>query len=138
MVEAAKIFRQNQARILVAVCGLHMRGMLLEPQMTGLGATFVAEAHTAPIYRLYQLNTSPAKPGLVHTLEDGAAIDLELWSMPVTSLGVFTAAIPAPLGIGKILLQDGRVVSGFICEASAVETAVDITHLGGWRKAVSI
>lgn len=138
MLEAAKMFRQNQARILVAVCGLHMRDMLLEAQMTGLGATFVEEARTAPAYRLYQLNTSPAKPGLVHTLEDGAAIDLELWSIPVTSFGVFTAAIPAPLGIGKILLQDGRVVSGFICEASAIETAVDITHLGGWRKAVSI
>lgn len=138
MVEAAKMAQQYQDRILLAVCGLHMRGMPLEAQMTGLGASFVEETRTAPAYRLYQLNTSPAKPGLVHASEDGASIDLELWRMPVASFGSFTAAIPAPLGIGKILLQDGRVVSGFICEASAVEGAVDITHLGGWRKVVSI
>ncbi|MGG4481942.1 allophanate hydrolase [Paenibacillus illinoisensis] len=137
MVEAARIFEPHHNRLLVAVCGLHMRGMSLEPQMTGLGAFFVEETRTAPEYRLYKLNTSPAKPGLVHTLEEGTSIDLELWSMPLSSFGSFTAAIPAPLGIGKIMLQDGRVVSGFICEASAAQNAVDMSHLGGWRNIVA-
>ncbi|WP_418041657.1 allophanate hydrolase [Paenibacillus xylanilyticus] len=137
MVEAARIFEPHHNRLLVAVCGLHMRGMSLEPQMTGLGAFFVEETRTAPEYRLYKLNTSPAKPGLVHTLEEGTSIDLELWSMPLSSFGSFTAAIPAPLGIGKIKLQDGRLVCGFICEASAVQDAVDLSHLGGWRNIVA-
>lgn len=136
MVEAARILEPHHNRLLVAVCGLHMRGMSLEPQMTGLGAFFVEETRTAPEYRLYKLITSPAKPGLVHTLEEGTSIDLELWSMPLSSFGSFTAAIPAPLGIGKIKLQDGRVVSGFICEASAAQDAVDLSHLGGWRNIV--
>ncbi|MFK0521810.1 allophanate hydrolase [Paenibacillus illinoisensis] len=138
MVEAARILEPHHKRLLVAVCGLHMRGMSLEPQMTGLGAFFVEETRTAPEYRLYKLNTSPAKPGLVHSLEEGTSIDLELWSMPLSSFGLFTAAIPAPLGIGKIQLQDGRVVSGFICEASAAQDAVDMSHLGGWRNIVSV
>lgn len=135
MVEAAKWVEWSQERMLMAVCGLHMRGMALEPQMTGLGAYFVEEAWTAPEYRLYRLDTTPAKPGLVHVLEEGESIALELWSMPISSFGVFTAAIPAPLGIGKIRLQDGRVVSGFSCEASAAPEGVDITSMGGWRNA---
>ncbi|MET3942145.1 allophanate hydrolase [Paenibacillus sp. PvP094] len=137
MVEAARILEPHHKRLLVAVCGLHMRGMSLEPQMTGLGAFFVEETRTAPEYRLYKLNTNPAKPGLVHSLEEGTSIDLELWSMPLSSFGSFTATIPAPLGIGKIKLQDGRVVSGFICEASAAQNAVDMSHLGGWRNIVA-
>lgn len=135
MVEAAKMVERSQERLLVAVCGLHMRGMVLEPQMTGLGAYFVEETRTAPEYRLYRLNTSPAKPGLVHVFEEGESIALELWSMPISSFGVFTAAIPAPLGIGKIRLQDGRKVPGFICEASAAPQGLDITSMGGWRNA---
>jgi allophanate hydrolase len=57
--------------------------------------------------------------------------------MPLSSFGSFTAAIPAPLGIGKIKLQDGRLVSGFLCEASAAQDAVDMSHLGGWRNIVA-
>ena len=43
------------------------------------------------------------------------------------------AEIPAPLGIGTLLLADGRRVKGFICEAWALEGATDITEFGGWR-----
>ncbi|WP_445730390.1 allophanate hydrolase-related protein, partial [Marinobacter mobilis] len=41
--------------------------------------------------------------------------------------------IPAPLGIGKVELADGRWVSGFICEPIGLEGAREITSLGGWR-----
>jgi allophanate hydrolase len=37
------------------------------------------------------------------------------------------------LGIGKITLENGTEVSGFLCEAYAVVGAQDITYLGGWR-----
>ena len=39
----------------VAVCGLHMRGLALNHQLTDLGAKFVRSAYTAPLYRLYAL-----------------------------------------------------------------------------------
>jgi allophanate hydrolase len=45
----------------------------------------------------------------------------------------FVDSIPAPLGVGKIELQDGEQVLGFLCEAYATDGAADITHLGGWR-----
>ncbi|MBB6734656.1 allophanate hydrolase [Cohnella zeiphila] len=135
---AASFFERAAESVTVAVCGLHMRDFGLEPQMTGLRAEFVAEARTAGRYRLYKLPTSPAKPGLVRVAEGGAAIAVELWRMPAASFGAFAASIPAPLGIGKIELDDGRIVSGFLCEAYAGGGAVDITEAGGWRAALTM
>jgi allophanate hydrolase len=43
------------------------------------------------------------------------------------------AGIPPPLGVGKVELQDGSVVPGFICEGYAAAQAEDITRFGGWR-----
>ena len=53
--------------------------------------------------------------------------------MSVAAFGSFVAAIPAPLGIGKITLADGRSISGFLCEYEATRDAVDISRFGGWR-----
>jgi allophanate hydrolase len=63
----------------------------------------------------------------------GAAIELEIWALPSEQVGGFIAGIGAPLGIGKVELESGSVVSGFICEGYALATAVDITAHGGWR-----
>lgn len=121
---------------LVAVCGLHMRGLPLERQMLECGARFIAEAVTAPKYRLVKLPTSPVKPGLVKQAAGGGAIRLELWEMPTRAFGAFAAAIPAPLGIGKVELGNGEEVPGFVCEAYAAASmeAEDITAYGGWRQ----
>ena len=77
---------------------------------------------TAQDYRLFALpNTTPPKPGLVR--EPGFAgpgLEVEVWSLPSDAFGRFVAKIPAPLGIGKISLEDGTAVSGFLCEAHAV------------------
>jgi allophanate hydrolase len=53
--------------------------------------------------------------------------------MPAEHLGSFVQGVGAPLGIGKVELQDGSQVCGFICEGHAAATAADITHFGGWR-----
>jgi allophanate hydrolase len=134
IIVASELLLQQEDVITVAVCGLHLRGMPLEPQMTGLGAVFREESLTAPVYEIYALPTTPAKPGLVRTVTGGSSIEVELWDMPRASFGVFTASIPAPLGIGKVELIDGRSVSGFVCEAYAAEGAENISDSGGWRK----
>lgn len=125
--------RKAAPKTLVAVCGLHMRGYPLEGQMRSSGATFVRVARTAAKYRLVKLPTAPAKPGLVKLAEGGRAIELELWEMPLDAFGAFAASIPAPLGIGKIELEDGAETPGFVCEAYASFGAEDITESGGWR-----
>ncbi|MBW5444651.1 allophanate hydrolase [Cohnella sp. CFH 77786] len=118
---------------LVAVCGLHMRGYPLEQQMREHGARFVREDATAPRYRLYRLPTVPAKPGLIKQPGGGASIELEVWEMPKAAFGAFAAAIPAPLGIGKVELRDGSELPGFVCEAYAAAGSEDVTSFGGWR-----
>ncbi|MFC4101519.1 allophanate hydrolase [Paenibacillus xanthanilyticus] len=129
--------REAEPMTLVAVCGLHMRGLPLEPQMLAHGARFVREALTAPTYCLAKLPTQPAKPGLIKQGFGGAAITLEVWEMPLSRFGAFAAAIPAPLGIGKVELEDGTEVPGFICEGYAGQEAEDITSFGGWRAAIA-
>lgn len=123
----------TDAAVTVAVCGLHMRGYPLEKQMLGLQARFIGEAKSALRYKLVKLPTSPAKPGMIKQEQGGASIELELWEMSAAAFGTFTSLIPAPLGIGKVELSDGREVSGFVCEAYAAAGAEDITAYGGWR-----
>ena len=66
----------------------------------------------------------PPKPGLVRVAPDeGAAIAVEVWDMPLAQYGSFVALIPAPLGIGTLTLEDGSAVQGFICEAQALAGA---------------
>ncbi|HVT87648.1 MAG TPA: allophanate hydrolase [Tepidisphaeraceae bacterium] len=123
----------------LAVVGAHLSGMPLNHQLTSIGATLVRAVQTAPIYRLYALpNTTPAKPGMVRTSNgDGHHIALEVWEMSAESFGQFVSAIPSPLGIGTIQLEDGEQVQGFLCENFAIEGATDISHFGGWRAFVN-
>lgn len=118
----------------VAVCGAHLSGLPLNSQLTGLGATLVKATKTAPQYRLFALpGTTPPKPGLVRVAEQGAVIAVEVWELPTAAFGHFVAAIPAPLGIGTVTLEDGSSVQSFLCEAVAVVGAKDVTSFGGWR-----
>lgn len=124
---------ENKTTTLIAVCGLHMRGFPLEKQMVEHSAVFIREAKTAPKYKLFKLPSLPAKPGLVKTNKKGSSFELELWEMPLSKFGSFTSLIPSPLGIGKIELEDGTEIPGFICETAAIEEAEDISHFDGWR-----
>jgi allophanate hydrolase len=120
-------------RIAVAVAGAHLTGMPLNHELVALGGILRESTRTSADYALYALaGTVPAKPGLVRQ-RSGAAIEVEVWELPPEGFGQFVAGIPAPLGIGKVTLADGRSVPGFICEPAALEGAVDITAHGGWR-----
>lgn len=122
-------------RIEVAVCGAHLSGMPLNHQLTSRAAFRLAATHSAPCYRLIALAGGPPfRPGMIRDADRGAAIEVEVWSVPEAEFGSFVAGIPAPLGIGKLELADGRWVSGFICEPAGEVGALDITHLGGWRR----
>ncbi|WP_445372586.1 allophanate hydrolase [Methylomonas sp. HW2-6] len=115
----------------VAVCGAHLSGLPLNHLLTGRGGILLQRTHTAPTYRLYALPDGK-RPGMVRD-DTGAAIAVEVWALPIHRYGEFVAEIPAPLGIGRVQLQDGSSVQGFVCEAAAVREALDITGFGGWR-----
>ncbi len=115
----------------VAVVGLHLSGEPRNGELLDRGGTLLGAARTAPCYRLYQLPSGA--PGLVRDNEDGRSIEIELWQLPASRVGSFLAGIPAPLSLGRIALDDGTEVIGFLCEAYAATGAPDITASGGWR-----
>jgi allophanate hydrolase len=130
----AKSVPAPDGRIPVAVVGAHLRGQPLHGQLVALGARFVWEGRTAPVYRLFALEgTVPPKPGMVRDEQRGAAIEVEVWSLAPEAFGRFVAAVPAPLCIGTVRLADGRAVHGFLCEQTGLAGAREITALGGWR-----
>jgi allophanate hydrolase len=121
-------------RVTLVVAGAHLSGMPLNHELLALNARLLASTTTAPGYGLYALATTPPKPGLAHRPGfDGPGIAVELWSLTPEAFGTFVAALPAPMGIGRVTLADGSVHAGFLCEAYALEGAADITRFGGWR-----
>ncbi|NWB89404.1 allophanate hydrolase [Pseudomonas gingeri] len=124
--------RHDQARLVV--CGAHLDGLALNGQLKQRGARLLETTRSSPDYRLYALAGGPLKrPGMVRVAEGGVAIAVEVWQLPSSELGSFLTGIPAPLGLGKVQLDDGRWETGFICDAYGLEGATDISAWGGWR-----
>ena len=124
-------------RIEVAVVGAHLSGLPLNGELVALGGIFVRESTTEGDYRLFALpGTNPPKPGLVREPGfAGTGVPAEVWSLSPDAFGRFVAAIPQPLGIGRLAMTDGSTPSGFLCERWAVEQAAEIS--GGWRTFVA-
>ncbi len=121
--------------IALAVVGAHLSGLPLNGELRAAGAHLIAHAATAAHYRLYALpDATPARPGLLRVARgQGAAIAVEIWALPAAAFGRFVAAVPPPLSIGTLELDDGSTVKGFLVEAEAVAGARDISSFGGWR-----
>jgi len=118
----------------VVVCGAHLDGLPLNWQLRERGASLLEKTYTTKSYRMYALEGDAVKrPGLVRNPARGESLEVEIWSVPATEFGSFVANIPAPLGIGKVEVADGRWLPGFICEPWGIEHGLDISQLGGWR-----
>lgn len=120
----------NEA-VLLAVNGTLMRGLELNPNMIAAGASFVAEANTAPCYRAWSIGDR--HPGMVRTREPSGTVALELWAVPPEGLASILLREPAGLCVGKVLLDDGREVLGVLAEPWLTEGEREITEYGGWR-----
>jgi allophanate hydrolase len=125
-------------RIKLAVVGAHLAGMPLHWQLTSRDARFVGGTQTAPTYRLYAMaGSKPPKPALVHDVQGGRSIEVEVYELDAAAFGSFTADVPAPLAIGTVTLANGETVKGFVAEPRAILGAAEITSLGGWRAYVA-
>jgi allophanate hydrolase len=132
LAEIAGLYDQADTEILVV--GAHLAGQPLNHELLAAGGVLLRPAATAPAYRLYALNTVPAKPGLARVVgQPGASIAGEVWRLPAAGLARFMAGLAAPMAIGRVRLDDGREVLGFLCEPAALDGATDITGFGGWR-----
>jgi len=125
----------SQGESEIVVVGAHLSGMPLNNQLVNLGGKFLRRLKTTPQYRLFILpDQQISKPGLMRVSgATGSAIEVEVWSLPEMQFAQFVSSIPAPLGIGTVLLEDGSSPKGFLVESVAVQGAEDISSFGGWR-----
>lgn len=133
---ALAVLAQRWADVTVdlLVVGAHLSGQPLHHELVAAGATLVGPATTAPQYRLFALDTVPPKPGMVRD-PAGAGVLGEVWRLTAAGFGAFVAALPQPMTIGAVTLDDGRVVRGFLAEPAALEGAREITAAGSWLAA---
>ena len=117
--------------VLLAVNGTLMRGLELNANLLDAGATFVREARTAPVYRLWSIGDR--HPAMIRVREGGAAIALEVWSVPPEGLATILLREPPGLSIGKVRLEDGSETLGVLGEPALCEGQREITGYGGWR-----
>lgn len=116
----------------LAVNGTLMRGLELNKNLIAVGATFLRETHTKPVYRLFSIDDR--YPAMIRVTEGGNEITLEIWSISSSSLYQIIQQEPSGLCMGKIELVDESEVLGVLGEAIICEKQLDITQYGGWRK----
>lgn len=118
----------------LVVVGAHLSGMPLNHQLTARGGRLLRAVRTQACYRLYALPGAPPRPGLMRVAEGtGHAIETEVWALSPAAFGDFVASIGAPLGFGRVRLEDGSAPTGFIVEPEGIIDAEEISHFGGWR-----
>lgn len=126
------------AGILLAVAGAHLAGEPLHADLLAIGGCIAARTRTAPVYRMVALppggGAHVARPGLIRAPGAGAAIEVEVYRVPVETVGALLLTVAPPLALGTVTLADGTDVTGFVCEGYAAVDAVDITCYGGWRR----
>ena len=122
----------SPAPVLLAVNGTLMRGLKLSPNMATAGATFVRDAMTESVYRLWSINDD--HPAMVRvTNGTGVRVAVEVWSVPAAGLASILLNEPPGLCVGKVRLDDGSIVLGVLGEPALVEGHREITAYGGWR-----
>lgn len=136
---AEKVTPRLEEKIALAVCGAHLKGEPLHHELSA--GSFVESTTTAPLYKMYAFEDGAIKKPAMVTCENGSSFYVEIYALSAREFGSFVAKIPSPLGIGKVKLADGRVVSGFIGDSSVLELvktgkAKDISSYGDWRKFV--
>ncbi|WP_054047997.1 allophanate hydrolase [Alloactinosynnema sp. L-07] len=123
-----------QGHTRLAVVGAHLTGQPANPQLVALGGRLHARARTAGGYRLYRVPGPFPRPGLIPGDGSADGVEVEIWELPNQGLGALLPTIAAPLGLGPVRIDDGTVVTGFVADATGVDTATnDITDHGGWR-----
>ncbi len=126
---------ESEQRIDLAVNGTLMRGLELNPNLQAVGAEFIREATTAPVYRLWSIQDR--HPAMMRVEFGGRSIALEIWAVPASGLAEILLKEPPGLCIGKVLLNDGNIVLGVLGEPLLCQEQKEITEWGGWRSYIA-
>lgn len=115
----------------IAVFGAHLRGQPANAELEVLGARYLEDVSLPPRYRMVRLDTDPPKPGIEFSPEPSPGIQGELWRVPSARVARFLRALPEPMTLGPITLDDGRIVTGFGFRGGGA-AHVDISGFRRW------
>lgn len=120
-----------ESSVFLAVNGTLMRGLELNGNLQKVGAKFLRDALTEPIYRLWSIGDR--HPAMQRVETNGAAIAVEIWAVPASGITTLLQLEPSGLCIGKVRLADGEEVLGVLGESILCAGQPEITAWGGWR-----
>jgi allophanate hydrolase len=126
----------DAAGIDVLVVGAHLSGLPLHPRIRRHGALPQGVVRTAPGYTLVALADALNRPGMIRDTSTEASVVGELWRVPPTALSDLLLEAAAPLGLGRVILEDGREVIGYLCDATATVGKTVVPN-GDWRAFVT-
>jgi hypothetical protein len=119
----------------LVVNGGLMRGMRAHGRMLAVGATFLREVRTAPLYRLWSVGDR--HPGMIRFGSGGASVLAELYAVPRAGFATVVEEEAPGLCVGRVRLEDATAPLGVLIEPWRVEGMVEITSYGGWRAYVA-
>lgn len=113
-----------------------MRGFSDNKIMQDANSTFIEEAETEPTYRLFSIGDR--HPAMLRVTEGGTSVAVEIWAVPVESLGIILTKEPPGLCIGKVRLSSGEIVLGVLGELMCCESGKEITEHSSWRNYLKV
>jgi len=115
--------------IAVAVVGAHLSGLPLNGELSSLGGRLLEATKprrtTDSMRSTAQSRRSPACCASIAAR--GAAIEVEVWALPLDAFGRFVDGIPSPLSIGTLSLSDGRGATIFASASTSLRTPVELS-----------
>jgi gamma-glutamylcyclotransferase (GGCT)/AIG2-like uncharacterized protein YtfP len=116
------------------VNGTLMRGLELHHNLDG--ATFLREAHTAPVYRLFSIGD--VHPGMFAVEEGGVSVAGEIYRVPPEVWERVEAGEPDGLYRGRVRLDDDSEVWGILYPRELAEQrGTDISQHHDWRRYIA-
>jgi allophanate hydrolase len=118
----------------LALVGAHMSGLPLNHLVAARGGRLLSRARTDSGYRMMRVpGAGVPRPGLVSGEGPAEGFGVEIWELPLQTLGSLAAELSPPLRFGQLRLSDGTTVLGYLGDDVALSSAEDISEYGGWR-----
>jgi allophanate hydrolase len=122
----------------LVLVGAHMSGLPLNGLVSGRGGRLLRRARTDSGYRMVRVpGPGVARPGLVAGEGPADGFAVEVWEVPLQTLGALAAEVSPPLRLGQVRLADGTSVLGYVGDDVALAAAEDVSEFGGWRAALA-
>jgi allophanate hydrolase len=118
----------------IALVGAHLSGLPLNSLVSGRGGRLLRRARTDSGYRMMRVPGSGVpRPGLITGEGPAEGFAVEIWEVPLQTLGSLAAELTPPLHFGRLRLSDGTTVLSYLGDDAALTGAQDISEYGGWR-----